>query len=64
MCIHTADSLCCTAGTKTTLLRNYTPRKKKKKAFCENSKKAPNQVLARSRKEFQEKPSVHQAFED
>ena len=34
-------------------------KRKRKKAFCENSKKAPDQVLARSRKEFQEKPSLH-----
>ena len=28
ICIHMADSLCCTAETNTMLLSNYTPMKK------------------------------------
>ena len=31
VCIHIADTLCCTAETNTTLQSNYPPVKKKKK---------------------------------
>ena len=36
LCVHTADSLCCTAETNTALLSNYTPIKNKleKNPFC------------------------------